>query len=181
MYQNNELNLYGLGLDNKNAFYKFKDDLFKKKWVCYIKESFENNNSVIKYLAKYTHRLAISNYRIIKLANDKVYFKYRDYNDKNKEKIKEMEVLHFINNFLNHVVPKRFVRIRYYGLMSNRNKKRSIEECRFFFDIKIKPVKKYESWEEYLFFEKGLDVTKCKICGIGRMICIKITYKENPP
>jgi hypothetical protein len=173
MYQNDELDLIGTGYEKRRDFYQFKDKLFKTTWVIYLKESFKNSNSVIKYLAKYTHRIAISNYRIIKEEDGKVYFNYRDYKDNNKQKVKEMEVLEFINNFMKHIVPYRFVRIRYYGIMSHRNKSKALAECCKFFDIQVKSGKNYLSWREYLFDEKGLDVTTCSNCGSGKMIRIK--------
>lgn len=101
--------------ENSADFQNLIDDLFAKEWVVYLKEAFQNSGTVIEYLARYTHKIAITSHRIISYENDKVRFKYRDYQDGNKSKVAEIDVLKFMRLFLLHVVPKRFVRIRYYG------------------------------------------------------------------
>ena len=112
LYNEGKLYLENTGYKGKKLFQRLIDELFKKEWVVYIKESFNNSNSVIEYLAKYTHRIAISNHRIISLEDDVVTFSYKDYADENKKKTMSLPVMQFMRRFLLHIVPYKFVRIR---------------------------------------------------------------------
>lgn len=106
------------------------DKLYNTTWVTYAKKPFGGPKQVLGYLARYTHKIAISNGRIEKLENGRVTFRYRDYKDRNKTKHMSLDAQEFIRRFLSHVLPSRFVKIRYYGFMANRNRKRNIERCR---------------------------------------------------
>lgn len=164
--------------EHRYQFQKLIDKLFNTKWVCYLKESFKDNSMVIKYLGKYTHRIAISNHRILKLENRMVTFSYKDYRD-NKQKTKTVEVLRFIRLFLLHVVPYRFVRIRYYGLLAHRNKKAALESCREYFGV-VAAEPTEQSWMELYCELTGKDLSLCPECKSGRMI-IKETFGRAPP
>ena len=106
------------------------DSCYRKEWTLYCKKPFHGAESVIQYLGKYTHRIAISNYRIKNMTKDMVTFTAKDY--KNQGKWKEVTISgeEFIRRFLMHVPPKRFVRIRHYGLLSSRNKNKKLSLCR---------------------------------------------------
>lgn len=176
MYQ--DLFLNGTGYEGRYRFQKLIDELFNTEWVCYLKESFKDNETVIKYLGRYTHRIAISNHRIVKLENRMVTFSYKDYRD-DKQKTKTVEVLRFIHLFLLHVVPYRFVRIRYYGLLAHRNKQATLESCREYFGaVAAEPTQ--QSWTELYFELTGKDLSLCPECKSGRMI-IKQTFGRGPP
>lgn len=90
------------------------------------KEPFKNAECVIQYLGRYTHRVAISNERILKIEGEKVTFKWRDYKDNNKMKEMTISIQEFIRRFLMHILPPHFMKIRYYGLLGNRNKKKKL-------------------------------------------------------
>ena len=171
MYKQGKLVLSGTDYSCPNEFYKLIDDLFQIDWVVYIKESFRNSDSVIEYLARYTHRIAISNYRIVKVEDDRVFFTYKDYKDNNTKKTMSLPVMEFIRRFMLHIVPSRYVRIRYYGLMANRNKKDSLQECYEYFELehKIKEISK--GWDDIFLNVTGIDLHKCPVCGIGNMVC----------
>ena len=170
LYRENELYLRGTKYQDPKSFQKLIDELFKTEWVLYLKESFNNSDSVIKYLSKYTHRIAISNYRIIKVLDRCVHFWYKDYKDDNKKKIMVVDVIKFIRLFLLHVVPKRYTRIRYYGLLSNRCKKDNIQACYNFFEIKQKYKEEPKSLADFMLELTGTDIRKCPECGKGMMI-----------
>ncbi|MCK5615318.1 IS91 family transposase [Candidatus Pacearchaeota archaeon] len=178
LYHNDHLFLNGTRYTDPAQFQNLIDRLFKKEWVVYIKESFNNSDSVIEYLSRYTHRIAISNYRIIKVENGMVFFSYRDYKDK-KKKIYPMTIFSFIRHFLLHIVPYRFVRIRYYGLLSHRNKKHSIEECREYYAVKEPKHIPVKSWQDVYRIITGIDVTKCGCCGVGRMVVTRTIVRSN--
>jgi len=153
-------------------FWNLIDKLFGIDWVVYLKESFKNSDSVIKYLARHTHRIAISNHRIIGVENGEVLFSYKDYSDRNKKKISALEVNEFIQRFMNHVVPPRYVRIRYYGLMSNRNKTVNLNLAREYYQIppKEKEEESPKSWDAICMSVTGCDPHLCPHCKVGEMI-----------
>ena len=100
--------------------------LYNKEWIVYCKPPFKDARCVIRYLGRYTHRVAISNNRIIKEEKGYVTFKYRDYKDDKKEKEISITAEEFIRRFLLHILPPKFMKIRHYGLLGNRNKKNKV-------------------------------------------------------
>jgi predicted Zn-ribbon and HTH transcriptional regulator len=185
LYRGDSLNLKGTVYEDGTVFQELIDDLFATDWVVYIKEAFENSGSVIKYLAKYTHRIAISNHRIVKMENGTVHFRYKDYAEGNRKKVLSLPVMEFIRRFLNHTVPHRFVRIRYYGLLSHRNKREKRKECLKFFgmekeDRNRQPV----DWMELFFRVTGEDIRKCPKCKSGNMTLYRTIIPDryrSPP
>ncbi|NSA89667.1 hypothetical protein DZC18_004266 [Clostridium beijerinckii] len=126
---------------------------------------------MLQYLGRYTHRVAISDNRIIKVDNEKVVFKWRDYKDKNKEKVMSLKPAEFIRRFTMHILPDRFVKIRHYGILANRNKNLKFKRCIEIFRIKPKEVEILSTAE--LFFKlTGIRIGKCKNCEKGNLIKI---------
>ncbi len=117
-------------LREPHSFETFRKRFYHKKWVVYCKPPFGGPEGVLKYLARYTHRIAISNERIIKLQDGRVSFFWRDYADGEKKKVMTLEAIEFIRRFLLHVLPNRYVRIRHFGLLANRSRKDNITLCR---------------------------------------------------
>jgi hypothetical protein len=113
-----------------SAFQRLIDQAYDKRWVVYAKKPFAGPKQVLKYLGRYTHRIAISNYRIVDVRDDGVIFKWKDYRDNNKTKLMRLSTEEFLRRFLLHVIPKNFVRIRAYGLLSNRTKGSMLTQCR---------------------------------------------------
>lgn len=105
------------------------NELYKTKWVTYCKPPFGGPEQVLEYLSRYTHRVAISNNRIIALDNDLVSFSYRDYRDNNKTKVMTLPVFEFIRRFLLHVLPKGFFKIRYFGILSSRKRRYQLQRA----------------------------------------------------
>ena len=112
------------------AFKALISDLYKKKWVVYCKPPFDGTKGVLEYLGRYTHRIAIGNHRLVKTEDDSVSFRWRDYADNNKSKIMTVSADEFIRRFLLHVLPDRFVKIRHYGLLGNRCRRKKLVLCR---------------------------------------------------
>jgi hypothetical protein len=100
------------------------------EWVVYSKQPFGGPRQVLKYLARYVHRVAISNQRLVSIDGGSVTFRWRDYADGYREKTMTLEAVEFIRRFLIHVLPSGFVRIRHYGFLSNRNINRMLPVCR---------------------------------------------------
>ncbi|WP_211093709.1 IS91 family transposase, partial [Cohnella fermenti] len=115
-----ELQFFGTTADLQHpaSFQRLLTALYQKEWVVYSKPPFKNAGCVVEYLGRYTHRVAISNARIVKLEEDHVTFKWRDYKDDNKPKEMTVTADEFIRRFLIHVLPPGFTRIRHYGFLS---------------------------------------------------------------
>jgi hypothetical protein len=104
--------------------------LYAKDWVVYAKPPFGGPEQVLKYLARYTHRVAISNHRLVKLVEGKVTFRYRDYADSRKEKLLTLSAEEFLRRFVLHVLPKGFMKIRHYGLLASRQREARLRVAR---------------------------------------------------
>lgn len=111
---------------NRYAFQELMDTCYRKEWAPYCKKTFNGSGDVISYLGKYTHRIAISNHRLVSMTENTVTFSVKDYRDEGKWKTLTLQGAEFIRRFLMHVPPKRFVRIRHYGLLSVRTKAKEL-------------------------------------------------------
>ena len=173
-------------LKQSEDFELFRRQLYHKKWVVYCKPPLDGPKGVLQYLGRYTHRIAISNHRILNLCNGKVSFLWRDYADHNHQKIMTLKAPEFIRKFLLHVLPSRYVRIRHFGLLANRKCKNTITLCRKILgDIKTPtpPNTSKETWQEQLFRICGIDVTLCPACQKGRMyrMALLLPYRSHSP
>ena len=104
--------------------------LAARDWVVYAKPPFGGAEQVLKYLARYTHRVAISNSRLLELRDGQVSFRYKDYADDHKHKTMTLSAEEFLRRFVQHVLPKGFVKVRHYGLLANRHRATRLEQCR---------------------------------------------------
>ena len=143
--------------------------MYNKDWIVYCKEPFKNANCVIQYLGRYTHRVAISNERIVAVTEDDVTFKWRDYKDKNKMKEMTVTIEEFIRRFLLHILPPHFMKIRYYGILGNRNKKKELLKCKILTRTKIYQKEKLPI-PELLKKVLGNDFNLCPHCHKGHML-----------
>ena len=166
------------------AFKPLMDDLYAKDWVVYVKPPFAGPKAVLKYLGSYTHRIAISNRRIISMKDGVVSFTWKDYVHGNARKVMHLPTSEFIRRFLLHVVPLGFVRIRHYGLLGNRTRKNSIAECRKALGVRKPPEDERQvvsrSWVDICKQLTGNDPTLCPICGKGHLK-ISREIKASPP
>jgi hypothetical protein len=112
------------------AFRAWLRPLYAKDWVVYSKAPFGGPAQVLKYLARYTHRVAISNARLLTLADGRVTFRYKDYAEDNRQKTMTLSAEEFLRRFVQHVLPKGFVKIRHYGLLANRQRAVKLQICR---------------------------------------------------
>ncbi|MBU7008605.1 hypothetical protein Ga0451573_003564 [Peptococcaceae bacterium DYL19] len=149
-------------------FNSFLSPLSKANWVVYCKPPFAGPEKVLQYLGQYTHRVAISNNRIINVEDSKVTFKWRDYRDNNKTKLMTLGAQEFIRRFLLHILPQRFVRIRHYGILSNRNRNTKLNTCKHLFKLSTSRTK-ITDIAELLLKLTGRDITLCPQCGKGKI------------
>lgn len=173
-------------LRQPRAFHLFIRQFYQKQWVVYCKPPFTGAEGVLQYLSRYTHRIAISNERILKLEAGQVSFRWRDYSDGDKEKIMTLAAKEFIRRFLLHILPAGFVKIRHYGLLSNRNRKNNIALCRKLLNCcptETQDKKIPETWQEYLLKISGVDVSQCPVCKKGRLFRVEalLPLKCNGP
>lgn len=148
------------------------DHLMQKNWVVYAKKPFAGSEKLLDYLGRYTHKIAISNNRILGCEQDSVRFKWRDYSDGNKEKIMRLEPLEFIRRFLQHTVPNGFMRIRFFGFLANACKAKNIAMIK----KQLPPLKCdiIEKETRAIMLEiTGIDITLCQVCKKGRMLPIR--------
>ena len=139
---------------------------FQKNWVTDIRESFAGAESVMHYLGRYTHRIAISNGRILRMDEKSVTFRVKDYRNGAVWKELTLDGVEFVRRFLMHVPPRRFVRIRHYGLLSNQKKRRLIPLCRNLIGCRefLRRFRKDDKVRAIRILYK-IDVTKCPKCG----------------
>jgi hypothetical protein len=146
----------------------------RKNWHVYSKRPFAGPDQVLSYVSKYTHRIAISNNRLVAISDTTVTFRYRDRADENKQKLMTLKGEDFVSRFLRHVLPKGFQRIRHYGILANANRKTAISLCRRLLDADEQKESQHsdvdtEAWHELLLRLTGIDVLCCPRCGVGRM------------
>jgi len=174
-YEAGELKFPGQIKDLKkaSAFKRFLNDLYDQEWVVYCKPLLRNSQKLMDYLGRYTHRVALSNDRLVKIEGNQVTFRWRDSAENNKIKWLTLEAFEFIRRFLLHVLPDQFVKIRYYGILSHRNRKKKLLTCRRLLGVltgrEPEEVPK-ETWQDLLTRITGIDPRVCPRCGKGKMI-----------
>lgn len=180
LYYQNKLEFHGnqQHFSDHKDFESFLSDLYEKEWIVYCKPSFKNASYVVEYLGRYTHRVAISNNRIVSIKDGNVIFKWRDYKDASKWKLMTVSAEEFIRRFLIHILPPRFMKIKHYGLLSNRNKSIKLTLCKQLTNTPIFP-REVVSAIDLIQKITGRDLSKCPYCGSDkhRFIC----FGKAPP
>jgi len=164
-------------LGDTRKFQMMVDELYRQGWVIYCQPPFRSAQYVIEYLGRYTHRVAISNNRMVKVEQEKITFRWRDYGDGNKNKQMTLEAFEFIRRFLLHILPNNFVKIRHYGLLSNRNRKTKLRRCQKILgntSNQEQQSTESESWERLLFELTGIYPRLCPCCKKGQMVTREI-------
>ncbi len=147
-----------------------REALFKKHWIVYAKRPFGSPKSVVEYLGRYTHKVAISNHRIEQVDSEGVDFTYKDYRQNALRKSMTLSHSEFVRRFAQHILPKRFVRIRHYGLLSSTWKRVKFKKLREYF--KLQPAEASAP--------KTL-LRRCRCCGEGNLLTIEFFGPRGPP
>lgn len=163
---------------------KLTDQLFQHDWVVFAKQPFMGPQQVIEYLGRYTHRIAIANYRIKEITETDVIFSYKDRRDKDdkgraREKQQKLRGEKFLERFCQHILPAGFTRIRHYGFLASRGKTRALAIIRQQLKVKA-PVKEQLSWQEIAKRKWDFDPEKCKHCG-GKLQIVQSLAKQRAP
>jgi hypothetical protein len=180
-FRKGKLRLHGdlEALAKPSAFEAFCKKAGKKEWVVYAKPPFGGPEQTLKYLARYTHRVAISNSRIASLEDGRVTFTLKDYADGNKTKTMTLEAVEFIRRFLSHVVPRGFVRIRQFGFLANRNRKKNLAACRSLLASRSAIVCSTRSPSNASVETVSEERNRCPVCKIGRLLIVEIVKADS--
>lgn len=154
-------------LGTKSGFKKRENSLWSKDWVVDIQDPIDKPEHVLEYVGRYTHRVAISNNRMVSLKDGKVTFTYKDRKQKTT-KTMTIDAVEFIRRFLLHALPNRFMRIRHIGFLANRCKKESLKRCRELLNVAAELFQADPSVCEMMFQLTGKDIFLCHKCKKGR-------------
>ena len=185
-YNLSQLNFHGIltALAEIEVFNDMLRQSCLKNWVVYSKRPFAGPEQVLDYLGRYTHRVAISNNRILNVSETTVTFKWRDRKDNNKERIMSIDTLKFMRRFLLHILPSGFMKIRHYGFLGSPSKGRAVILCKVLLDVDDKEKISKETpktWRELMFFLTGKDLSLCPLCNEGHMILFDSIQNETRP
>jgi hypothetical protein len=159
------------------SFLDYLAPLREAEWVVYAKRPFAGPEQVLDYVGRYTHRVAISNNRLLDIAEGKVTFRYKDYRHGAQQKTMTLQAEEFIRRFLLHVLPEGFQRIRYYGFLANRYREQKLARCRELLGMPAPEPATSEASRDYSERYKeltGSSLWECPVCHQGRMLVIEI-------
>lgn len=154
-------------------------DVYKHKWVVYTKEPFAGPEQVVEYLGRYTHKVAITNHRIINIDETGICFRWKDYRD-NVEKTMALQGTEFLRRFCQHILPKGFVRIRHYGLLST-SKRPQLRKLQQDFGICLPLKKEKKDWKQICREHLNYNPDSCPCCGKGIMVTIEVLLPARAP
>jgi len=164
------------------AYQQWKDKLYKKKWVVYAKPPFSKVKNVVDYLARYSHRIALTNRRIINVTDKIVTFRYKDYRDGGKSKTMTLPGPLFLKRFCLHILPARFRKIRHYGFLANRTKTVALNYAKLALLHKLHQAltrKERKALAKAKLF--GIKEKRCSCCGNGKLIRIDSWERNKSP
>jgi Putative transposase len=147
-----------------------RKSLFEKNWIVYAKRPFGSPKSVVEYLGRYTHKVAISNHRIQQVDEGSVTFSYKDYRQNGLKKSMKLSHQEFTRRFAQHILPKRFVRIRHYGFLSSTWKRVKFKQLREYFKLQPKSTEPPKTL-----------LRRCRCCGEGNLVTIEVFGPRGPP
>ena len=172
-------------LHDRCEFARYLEPVRKSKWVVYAKRPFAGPEQVLDYVGRYTHRVAISNNRLLDIKGGQVSFRYKDYQNQGQQKTMPLSAEEFIRRFLLHVLPHGFHRIRYYGFQGNRYRKEKLDQCRQLLGMPI-PEVPTESSETRDYRDRceelnGVSLRICPVCRRGHMVLIDTFEASSRP
>lgn len=162
------------------VFAAWLHELRQPAWVVYCTPPFAGPDHVLAYLGRYTHRVAISNQRLVAVADGHVRFRWRDYADGDRAKVMDLEVDEFLRRFLLHIVPDGFVRIRHFGLLANRRRRAALARCRALLAPPPMPDLLPESVRDLILRVTGIDIDRCPVCQQGSLRLVAILPPAPP-
>jgi hypothetical protein len=184
-FQQGQLSFFGdlAPLSDPKAFYRWLPAACSQRWVVYAKRPFGGPAQVIEYLGRYTHRVAISNHRLLKIDDGRVSFRWKDYRHGAAEKTLTLDAVEFLRRFFLHVLPSGFVRIRYFGFLANCHVEDKIACCRQL--LKVDPTSRLlptppADWQSLFHQLTGTFVDLCPLCQKGRLVRVQLLHSRVP-
>jgi hypothetical protein len=163
-------------LRQRRAFLRYLAPVRQAQWVVYAKPPFAGPEQVLEYVGRYTHRVAISNNRLLDIADGTVRFRWKDYRDRNRQKAMTVSADEFIRRFLLHVLPEGFHRIRYYGFLGNHHRAQKLARCRELLGMPVSEPLDDEFEKDYRdHYEEltGVSLNQCPACRQGQMVIVE--------
>jgi Putative transposase len=163
-------------------FFSWLNESMRSEWVVYAKPPFGGAQQVLKYLARYTYRVAISNRRLVALHNGSVTFRWKDYAKQNQPALMTLDAAEFIRRFLLHVLPKGLVRIRHFGFLANRCRHQQLSLSRRLLDVAL-PVKSHgpnPADDSPAAEQKAQPILRCPVCKVGRLRPVELLIPRPP-
>lgn len=154
---------------DRRGFRRYLEPIFAKDWIVYAKRPFHGPEPVLKYLARYTHRVAIANRRLVAAEGDTVSFVWKDYAHGSKRRVMTLSAVEFLRRFLLHVLPSGFPRIRYYGFLANRHRHERLDRCRALLGVPASESSIDTDPPSDLGDERA---PSCPVCKRGRLFCV---------
>ena len=168
-------------LRDARTFQRFLTPLWQQPWVVYAKPPFASAQHVLSYLGRYTHRVALSNDRLVALRDGQVVFRWHERRHRNRSKIMTVAAEEFIRRFLLHVLPAGFLRIRHYGVLGNRCRTPKLATCRRLFAQPAPAMLPRESAAMVMRRLTGIDIERCPQCHQGRLVVIATQQPRRLP
>jgi hypothetical protein len=166
-------------LREPDAFMRHLAAVRKVEWVVYAKRPFAGPAQVLDYVGRYTHRVAISNNRLLDMQDAEVRFRWKDYRDHNQQKTMTLAAEEFIRRLLLHVLPDKFQRIRYYGLLGNRYREQKLARCRQLLAMPAAVVTACPDYRDVYQQLTGNSLWDCPICHHGRMQVVQVLPRTD--
>jgi hypothetical protein len=178
-----------LALAHNNSFEVTPELLSKMQqtnWVVYAKEPFARPKQIVEYLGRYSHRVAISNHRLVSIGDGKVTFRYKDYRHASAQKTMTLDAMEFLRRFCLHILPPGFVKIRHYGFLSSRRKGVELLALQGRETVGTQQQSMVQkpanlSWQEVCRQKLSYDPAKCPCCKTGVMVAIELLAPRPPP
>jgi hypothetical protein len=168
--------------ENKNIEPFLRETLYNKSWIVYAKQPFGGPAQVIEYLGRYTHKVAISNHRLVSIENNEVSFTYKDYADNSKQKTMTLQATEFLRRFCLHLLPRGFRKIRYYGFMANvHSVLLQVQQQEMGIVVKTTKEIKQLSWQVIAKQKLNYDAGLCPCCKKGTMVTLLHFDAHAPP
>ena len=164
-----------------NSMQALLQQLWQQPWVVYAKKPFGGPQQVVQYLAAYTHKVAVSNRRIIDDTNGQVQLQYKDYRSGGQQKIMTLPAQEFIRRFEQHILPKGFTKIRTYGYLANRNRQTNVKTITTVLKLPAHPPPVKTPWQLRLYETYGIRYNECPCCKKISLVLLQTTYHSTPP
>ena len=180
-FDSGKLKFFGT-LQDRSAFTRHLAPLKEREWVVYAKAPFAGPEQVLDYVGRYTHRVAISNNRLLDVANNQVSFRWKDYRGGDQVKTMTLTAEEFIRRFLLHVLPNGFQRIRYYGFLGNRHREEKLAVCRRLLGMPVTESAASPPHKDYLDHYEDLtghSLRQCPQCQRGTMVVVQILPRSS--